>query len=307
VWIGGLLLDDRTALNFRTSAFPGRAVTGRVTVARSFVSPKDNPAPLTPISAFSERFNYGYFDNIRTRNYRSEELVTRRPQDLIAASSWLHVSPSARRTSETFNVPLELTAQRTFSFGGWGLLGIVRADSLQPAGGSFDFRLSDQLVVSPPRIPIAKGLAGVARFDGAHFVGDTQFAWLRGQVGFLFEPTPWLSLGGVYFTGREFGRPQFQMDRLTFTQGLEARVDLNLASTHVGYLVKYDPRKRSVVDREYTITQAVGCLQVFLDYRKFPSSYALGVLLRTDQFFDRLRQRSVERARDVKASTGVTR
>src|SRR5205823_2355532 len=28
VWTGGLLLDDRTAMDFRTSVFPGRAVSG---------------------------------------------------------------------------------------------------------------------------------------------------------------------------------------------------------------------------------------------------------------------------------------
>ncbi len=306
-WKGGLLVDSKTAFTFNASAFPGRLASGRATIARSFVPAAENSSPLVPQSEFSERFGGGYFDNIRVSSFESEELATRRPQNLIGASTFLHVTAGARNQIERFDVPLQLTAQRSFQFGGWGLLAVARADSLQPLGSSMQYRVAGQFALSPPRLRIGSNLYGVSRMDASSFVGKTGYGWVRGQAGLVFEPAKWLSMGAIYFGSSDFGVSQFEMDPLASKGGMSGRIDLKLGSTRIGYLLKYDARRRSLYDREYTFTQVVGCLEVFVDYRKFPNNYAVGVIFRTDGLFDKLRKRSIEAARQVKPLSGPDR
>lgn len=305
-WSGGYLLNDQTSFNFRTSVFQGRYPSGRLSFARSFVSQEENSNPIIPSSPFGERFSWGYFDSIRTESFFNEEQATRKPKATLALSSYWHVSPSARDQITYFDVPMEISFEKTFASHGWGLLGIARASSLHEVHDTTDYRVSTQWTLSPPRVKLGAGLFGVSRFDAASFDGaNTNFLWARAQAGFIFQPNKTFSIGAVYYDSTSAGSPQFEMDPLVAKEGVNARVGFDFGSTKLGYLIKYDRGRGFVYDREYSIRQAVGCFDVFLDYRRFPSHYALGILLRVDPIFDRLHKRSLQRTQPLPAMPGM--
>ncbi len=69
-----------------------------------------------------------------------------------------------------------------------------------------------------------------------------------------------------------------------------------MGPTQISYLLKYD-RGRGNYDRQYIISQVVGCLEPYVLYRKFPDDYKIGVRLRIDRFLRMLSSREFKRRR----------
>jgi hypothetical protein len=99
----------------------------------------------------------------------------------------------------------------------------------------------------------------------------------------------------------EFGNEELPADPLTTLNGFVLRMDVNLAPTRISYMQKWDGRLKWF-DREYSIYQAVGCLEVFTTYRQFTHDYRFGVKLRVDQFVNLLQRKEFQRTKPVATS-----
>ncbi len=303
-WSGSSLLNEATLVDFRAGAFQGAYPAGRISVAHTFLPAGVDKRSILPASEFGERFRQGFFDNIRTPEFSSEEEVTRDPRYAIGASTYLHVTPSARHNPQIFDVPLELTVERTFAAKGWGVLADARAVSLGEVRRASHTRLNGQVAVSPPRLKLMPGLFAVSRFDGSSFLGDSGFySWARGQAGLLYQPNRVVSLGGVYYSSVDVGTPDFTIDPLTSKEGFNLRAGLDFGRTRAAYLLKYDRRTGSIYDREYAVSQTIGSFEVSLTYRRFPSQYALAFTFNPSNLFDRLKERTASRVPKSGAKT----
>src|SRR5262249_37167624 len=115
----------------------------------------------------------------------------------------------------------------------------------------------------------------------------------------VFKPIPQLTLGAAYIAGGQGGRPDFISDELVSKNAAHFRADLNLGPTQISYLAKYDMNGKGWYDREFSVSQAVGCLEPFITGREFPRDYVLGVRLRLGDFFDMLQRRKQTRTKPV--------
>lgn len=115
---------------------------------------------------------------------------------------------------------------------------------------------------------------------------DSGFHWARVQSGLAFQPVSFLRFSGAGFWGGEWGSPSLAADQLDRRSGFVARGDLITGPSQFSYLMKFDPRGGGQYDREYSYTQAIGILSAYINYRKYPSRFRYGVLLRLDEILN---------------------
>ena len=149
---------------------------------------------------------------------------------------------------------------------------------------------------SPRPLNISPDLQAFATAESMVF-GDTGFHWARFQTGLAYRPVTFLRFSGGGFVGQEWGNPTFLADRLDRKYGFVARGDLISGPTQFSYMLKFDPRAGGTFgqyDREYSVTQAIGILQAFINYREYPSQFRYGVVLRLDSILNAITQRAAQ-------------
>jgi hypothetical protein len=295
-WRAGLLLDRQTALSANLGAFKKSYPTINGVVARSFVPEKDARGLITPGSDLAERFGFGFFESVDVDKPSVETGTLRQLRNTLAIGSTWNQSASGREVSEgvRYSKPVEAIYERNGAFAGWALVASTR---LQYIGSQLDHyrpRLLNTVSAGPPSRPIARNFSSLTRFDGATFLGNDAFGWGRITLGVIYRPFPVWSLSAAGIGAVEFGHVELPSDPLTSRNGFVLRSDLNLASTRFSYLQKWDGRLKWF-DREYSIYQAVGCLEVFTTYRQFSHDYRFGVKLRVDQFVNLLQRKEFKR------------
>jgi len=112
-----------------------------------------------------------------------------------------------------------------------------------------------------------------------------------------------LALGAAYVAASEAGRPDFLADRLVSKHAVHLRADLNLGPTKISYLAKFDNDRNKWYDREYSISQVVGCIEPYVVKREFPNDYAVGIRLRLGDFLGILQRREQVRTKPVPLQT----
>lgn len=299
-WASGLLLDDQTLFSGSMSAFPGRPVGINLVVAHSWIPAKVTQAPIPPRNDLGERFTNAYFDNVNVDSRSSEERSLHTPRASVSIGSIFGGKGTGRLDEESYAKPFDIAGEKSFRLGGWAGIGQVRLQAIRQASDATHIRSTSAIALLPPSLDLGHGFYGVARFDASSFVASSSvYAWVRAQSGILYNPSKTLSLGAVYVDSLDVGRSMFPIDELTSKEGLQLRGDLNLGGTRLSYLVKSDARAHKWYDREYKVSQAIGCVEAFLTYRQFPSQYALGIRLRADDLFDALRRRDPRRTKPV--------
>ena len=303
-WKSGLLLDDSSIVLGDFSTFPKRYPSYSATYARTFLPVEVSNAQIVARSELVERFNWSYFDNIQVGTPTSSRGFTHKLRNAVTAQTIWNTSSSARLDRERFSKAVDLVYERSGPVGGFGTNLQVRAQSIRRVGEEFVERALVAGTISAPPLQLARGLSTDVRADLFGIAGERNaFGWIRTQAGIVYEPIPQFRLGAAFISAGETGTPDFVADRLVSRHAFHARADLNLGPTKISYLAKYDYDRKSWYDKEYSISQVVGCLEPFLVRREFPRQYALGVRFRFDDFFSLLERRKQVRTKPTKPQT----
>lgn len=297
-WGGGFLLDHHTDFAFGIGAFPNTRPGLSATASRSFLPDANPMAIITPSSDLGERFFYGFMDNAAVSSPEMEDHYLNRPRSTVALDTVWNQSPSDRGTSNGYSKALEGVYETGGSVNGYDYLGQLRLQSIREFGEPFEQRAVLVGSAAPAPIFLTPKLRTVIRVDSDLFLGNHDFGWVRGFGGLAYMPVKQLrfSAGGYYST--QAGTPDFPVDPLFSTAGYSVRADLILGPTKLSVLRKFDVFWK-YYDREYTISQDVGCFEPFILYREYPSEYQLGLRLRLDDLTDLLTKRNFNRPTSV--------
>ena len=253
---------------------------------------------ITPGSEYGERFRNGYLENIRVRAPINERRYYQSQRRSVSVGSQWNFGVAGQDVGVNFSKPLEVVGEIGGPFKGDG--GFLTQVRLQAIRRGVEPITNRALIINSAILPsfqIAPKLGTILRADSGSYIGPSPFTWLRGMAGLAYEPIPQLTLGFGAVLAGEFGRPQYEgIDDLYARDGYVWRMDLNLGPTRAGYMQKWD-RRMGIYDREYYLSQVVGCLEPFVVYRKYPSEYNLGIRFRLDDFYDVLRKRDFKRTK----------
>lgn len=297
-WSSGLLIDDQSVMQGHFDSFPRQFPSYSVLYARSFVPADVGMTKITARSELEERFSWSYFDDIRVSKPESSLGLTHRVRNALTVESIWNTGSSARLEPEHFSKALDVAYEHSGPVKGFGFFGQVRGQTIRREDEPFLTRGLAYAAIQAPVVNLAKGLNTDVRFDLSGIMGGHGlFGWARAQAGLNFRPIPQLTLGAAYIRAAEAGRPDYFADRLYSKDAAHFRADLNLGPTKISYLAKYDINRKNWYDKEFSISQVVGCLEPFLIRREFPRDYVLGVRLRFGNLFDVLERRKQTRTK----------
>lgn len=302
-WGRGLMLDDRTSLEIAASTFTKSKPGFDAVWTRSLVEAERSIESIVPKSELSERFSNGWMERITVSNPGRENRSLRAPKNAVSISTaWNKgANESARVGRGNFAKAIEATYEKGGATGWGASLGQVRLQTIREGNNAFHARLLAGGTLALADRPLAPGLDLRVRADGMAYLGNQVSAWVRGSAGLAYQPLPQLRLGAAYVWGMQGGDALFDADRLDRYPAAHLRVDANLGPTKISYLWKYDLPRKELFDKEYMVSQIIGCFEPFITYRQVPSDYVFGVRLRSTNFARLLNQRNPKRPENRKA------
>lgn len=243
-----------------------------------------------PQNTFSERFAFGYFQNVNARSIAEESAFEGEPHLGFSVGAALRQSPPARRSQDLYTAPFD------FGFGAGGRVGAVdgsayaRYQRIGRDGGPYLSR-STLGASALTTVNLRGAINFYARADAQTFLQPGRdFAWALGTVGVQAEFKP-VRFGLALGKGAEWGSPALAIDPLFSKNHLLARVDLTEGPAKVAFLSKYDLDTKRWFDHEVAWRQVAGCLEPYIVWRKFPNSLNFGLRLRTDELFEAIDRR----------------
>lgn len=290
-WQNRFAVDDRTGLDAGLRSRRGEGPGVSLQLSRSLL-PRNEAGASPPVSDLGERLADGYFNNVNVMRPLDElNSVGARRSSISVAASW-NQAPAARRNRELFSKPFELIFENGRSFGEWGLYSQIRHQAIREEDGPTNSRTNAMGTLLFPSSQITTGLTSHVRIDGAAFMGNERFGWAQFQAGLVYRPFDRVRLGGAIVQGHEFGRHQFDADRLYSLRAYHFRLDTDLGSTKLSFLSKYDIERSKWYDNEIAVRQVAGSLEPYITYREFPRSFTFGVRMRLEDVFDRISRRA---------------
>jgi hypothetical protein len=215
----------------------------------------------------------------------------------MAATRW-NTSTSARpELLNDVTKAFEFVVESAGTVSGFALRANSRVQSIRRDTRSpFVDRLESQFAALTPMWYLSENLGVQVRADlFTTYSENTEFGWLRGQVGLLYSPIAGVTMGVAFSDSHEFGTPDFGFDRRLYDSAFHGRIDYARGPYTVRYLVKVDPKSGQFFDTEYELALVAEGFQPFVVYRQFPSDFRIGVRFRLDDFIGRLQRRRVER------------
>ncbi|RYG37715.1 hypothetical protein EON81_05850 [bacterium] len=297
-WNGQFLIDSQTAGAFDLGAFRGGYPNYSLGISRSFVSSEKTKAFITPRDDLGDRFNVGYFDSIELNSPNAGFRNLSNPRSTLAVSTQFNRGAVIGPSELSYSRPLDIAYELGGKSGSIGTIGQIRAQNIRAQGYPSVNRISMGGTAITDVLPVGKRLGVVGSIDAQSFLSQNQYGWARASAGLVYEPISQLRLGAATFLGKEFGESDFPADELYAKSGYALRADLTLGGLRARYMLKYDTQ-RKWYDREYSINQAIGCIEAFVLYRQYPQTYLVGVKLRVDQFVDLLQRKKFERTKPV--------
>ena len=265
-------------------------------VASTFVKDKGAVWAVPPRSDLGDRFDVSYFQNVTVSDPGNDYKFYSSTRKTLSLSTVSNQNATGRDDFGRYTKPIDLAYEQSQGIGGVGLYGQVRAQEIREEGIPLKKRVVGWVAGSPRPLNISPDLQAFATAESMVF-GDTGFHWARFQTGLAYRPVTFLRFSGGGFVGQEWGNPTFLADRLDRKYGFVARGDLISGPTQFSYMLKFDPRaggKFGQYDREYSVTQAIGILQAFINYREYPSQFRYGVVLRLDSILNAITQRAAQ-------------
>ncbi len=297
-WGGGFLLNHATNVAFSVGAFPDSRPGYGASISKSFLADGVPTTYITPASDFGERFGFGFLDNIAVTSPEGEDRAFRSPRSTVSLGSSWNQTLTDRGSSAPFSKAVEGVYERGGDLFGFGYISQTRIQTIRELTTPLVTRLELIEEIGPPPIRITRNLRTITRVDTQIFLGETDYGWVRGFIGLAYMPVPQVRISAGTFYSADSGTPQFPIDPLYSKAGYTVRGDVNLGPTKFSYLQKYD-RYYKWFDREYSVSQVVGCFEPYLLYRKNPTDYQLGLRLRLDNLTDLLTQRNYKRPSNV--------
>jgi len=297
-WGGGFLLNHATDVAFSVGAFPNSRPGYSASISHSLLSDAKPTTLITPPSDFGERFSYGFLDNVAVTTPEGEDRNLRSPRQTVSFDTVWNQTLTDRDTNAAFSKAGEAVYELGGSARGFGYIAQTRLQTINELGGPFTTRLELVENLGAPPIQITPNLRTIARLDSETFLGENNYGWLREFAGLAYIPFKQLRVSGGGYYSEDAGTPAFPIDPLYSKVGFSLRGDLNLGPTKISYMEKYDSTMRWF-DREYTVSQVVGCFEPYILYRENPSDYQLGLRLRLDNLTDLLTQRNFKRGPTV--------
>lgn len=301
-FVSGFPLTQDSTLSLNGTAFQGDAPSYGAIYTRSFVDVDNVTDIIRPRPDTLERFAYGYFESVEISDPADDFEWISRERSSLSAGTLINQGMNEERGGDLFlSKLLEVTYERggPVAGGGAGLLTQTRLQYLRNQNPGYKTRIQSIASLAPRPLVIGR-TSLTPRVEAAGYLGERSSGWLRVLAGAVYEPHPAVRLGLAGFVAATGGAPLFGSDELVSTRGFHARFDLLAGPTRVFALQKWDP-KLGFYDREFSIYQTVGCLQVFAISRQYPQVYTIGVKLRFDDFVNLLQRRKFERSREIPA------
>ncbi|HZH97697.1 MAG TPA: hypothetical protein VEX38_01890, partial [Fimbriimonadaceae bacterium] len=294
----GIAWNNEVALTRGTTIYGGfrakqrEKTSANLEVTRNLMAGDSIVGAPPPRSDLEERFGFGYFDNIYIQRPSDErDLIGFRRSTISVGAGW-NQGAAARRVDTVFTKPVEGVYQVGALSNGLAFDGQVRLQSIRAFDGPTQLRALVNSNILLPALDFGSGLYTHVRLSGTGYLnkGGT-FGWGAAQAGLVFKASRQLRLGASLVRGFETGTPAFEADRLYSTNALHLRTDIDFGATKLNLLGKYDFDRRSWYDYEIAVTQAAGCVEPFVAYRRFPSTLTFGLRLRIDDFLELINRR----------------
>jgi len=289
----GFLLSGKTDLVTTYSSYPGALPSYGVVYTQSLLPAEKIAHIVTPRSELSERFSFGYLENILVEHPEDEASFLHRTRKSFGFDSLWNQSSTGRSDPAHYTKPAEGVFETGGLLGTIGYYGQARLQTIRRNDEATNTRLVLAGSAGLPSRTIGPHLSTLARVDSSLFVGPN-YGWARGIAGVVYRPVTQVTLSTGGYVSQDFGQSQYAIDPLYSKNGLVFRGDLNLGPTKISYMTKWD-HALGWFDREYTASQVVGCLEPFVVYRQNPNTYNIGLRFRLDEFYDLLRRRDFRR------------
>ncbi len=297
-WAGGILVNRSTDFAFAAGAFPNTRPNFGFSITHSYVSEDKPQTFLTPSSDFGERFSEGYLESIHVTSPGEEDRNLRYFKRSIAFDSTWNIGATGRGAGEAYSKAGEVIYETAEPVGKFSFGSQTRVQSIRQLDQAFESRVIESDTLGFPSVQFGRNIRSIARLDTTNFFGPKQYGWVRGIVGLAFEPMKQLRFSAGAYSSFDYGTPDYIIDPLVSKTGLVYRADFNLGPTKFSYMTKYDTRL-GWFDREYSVSQVVGCFEPFLLYRKYPNEYALGLRLNLDDLMNLVTSRNFSRPNPV--------
>lgn len=293
-WQSGFMVGKNLSLFANTNVMQTEYPRSRIALAWSAVKPNRNTGWLLPQSELGERFGKGFLDNVYVRTPETEDRWLGAQRRTIAVVSSTNESVAGRLVSpDGITKPWDLAAEISQRVNPrLALYGQARVQSVRLAQRDpFQTRSLVQSSALYGPVPVGPQLQLRFRLDTFATVGagTDGYGWTRGAATLAWRPTPRWTFGlGASVAGAS-GKPGLVIDPLAYGNLVMGRATYDYGPYRGSVLLKYDYRQGRWVDTEYAASLVAGSFEPYVEARLFPREYRLGVRLRLDSFFARLR------------------
>jgi lipopolysaccharide export system protein LptA len=291
-WSAQILAGPNAALEADFEVFQRTRPSFGVIHGKSFLPQDRQLTRIISRSDLTDRFHFGWFDTIEIDRPHYEIEFNRQARNTLAVATAWNRKPV--RGGEALTKPLELIYDRSAPVGPLGVYAQARLQSIGTSVESSRVRAAGYLSASLPEGALPGGFRSLIRFDLAGNTSGNGYGWARAQFGAYRPLSRQLTFGVAGILATDTGTPAFGFDALESEQAVHLRLDLNTGPTRVYWMQKYD-RRLGWYDREYAVSQVIGCIEAFVLYRQNPQSYRFGAKFRIDDFVDRLFDREPRR------------
>jgi hypothetical protein len=172
-----------------------------------------------------------------------------------------------------------------------GLRGQLAVERVEDQTAGADTRLRLLTVVGTRPFAVSRGVETTLKAEGAAWIGDTHYGWLRGTAGLSALVSPRLRLSGAYYQSWESGEPRFAYDRLDADRGAMLRADLGLHKWRLGYIQQYSFERHEAMRHQWSLIRTYGLMDLGTYYDSRDNSYGFKGKVRLDELFEKLSTR----------------
>jgi hypothetical protein len=290
-WMSGFLIDKSSTIELHADSYPGSRPGDGLVLTRSFTDPNLATRIIEPRSEFGQRFSYGYFESVLVSAPEGEAGYMGEKRSSLSFESSQNNGVSARgATDENFTLPAAVEYEQGGQSHGFELLNEFRLEQIDAVSGKGVARGVASSSVDLPAVHLGKSFEYITRLDASAFMSDHGFGWAKITSGLVYKPVSWLQFGLGGTAAFQTGRPDFDIDPLYALNGIAARMDYVLGPRKFSVMDRYDAHL-GWYDQEYTFTQAMGSLEAFYIYRRYPGDSRYGIMLRLDSIENLLKRR----------------
>ncbi|MBS1717297.1 MAG: hypothetical protein JSS72_06165 [Armatimonadetes bacterium] len=294
-WANTFLINPHTSIFSAFNLFKREYPTYGLVVTDSLLKGKAGRLAITPRSDLDERQGGNYFEDVSVKGPRDSNRVMFDTRNSVSAGFTYNRNAADRDPGHTYSKALDVDYEFGHTILGLGTNFQFRAHSVRRDRGSFKNQGQAFVSIATKPMDLIPYTSLIARGDVAGYVGESTSGWAQGQAGVFAEPVNFLRFSGAYTVGVQSGTAQFPIDALERSHYFALRGDLDFGETHFSLIHKFDTDSRQWYDREYMITQGIGCVELFVRYRKQPSDYRIGLTLKFDNFLQSLQDREIKR------------